>query len=69
MKPKCATISASELHSADVGAAGTHDFPYAIRSDQFIVRDTRLPYAKFPSDAKLWIDITSVSCALKDELA
>ena len=33
-------------------AAGCHDFlaPMAIRSDQFIYRGTRLPYAKFPRD-------------------
>ena len=38
-----------------VGAAGTHDFlaPNAIRSDQFIFRGTRLPYAKFPRDPTL----------------
>ena len=35
-----------------VAAAGCHDFlaPMAIRSDQFIYRGTRLPYAKFPRD-------------------
>jgi uncharacterized protein GlcG (DUF336 family) len=35
-----------------VAAAGCHDFlaPLAIRSDQFIYRGTRLPYAKFPRD-------------------
>jgi uncharacterized protein GlcG (DUF336 family) len=35
-----------------VAAAGCHDFlaPQAIRSDQFIYRGTRLPYAKFPRD-------------------
>jgi uncharacterized protein GlcG (DUF336 family) len=34
------------------GAAGCHDFlaPFGIRSDQFIFRGTRLPYAKFPRD-------------------
>jgi uncharacterized protein GlcG (DUF336 family) len=33
-------------------AAGCHDFlaPFGIRSDQFIFRGTRLPYAKFPRD-------------------
>jgi uncharacterized protein GlcG (DUF336 family) len=38
-----------------VGASGTHDFlaPYAIRSDQFNFRGTRLPYAKFPRDPGL----------------
>ena len=38
-----------------VGASGTHDFlaPDAIRSDQFIFRDARLPYAKFPRDPGL----------------
>ncbi len=35
-----------------VAAAGCHDFlaPFAIRSDQFFFRGTRLPYAKFPRD-------------------
>jgi uncharacterized protein GlcG (DUF336 family) len=35
-----------------VAAAGCHDFlaPFAIRSDQFFYRGTRLPYAKFPRD-------------------
>lgn len=35
-----------------VGASGTHDFlaPGNIRSDQFLFRGTRLPYAKFPRD-------------------
>src|SRR4051812_1432624 len=35
-----------------VGASGTHDFlaPDRIRSDEFLFRDTRLPYAKFPRD-------------------
>ncbi|MFL6516084.1 MAG: heme-binding protein [Chthoniobacterales bacterium] len=35
-----------------VGASGTHDFlaPERIRSDEFLFRDTRLPYAKFPRD-------------------
>jgi uncharacterized protein GlcG (DUF336 family) len=35
-----------------VAAAGCHDFlaPFAIRSDEFFVRGTRLPYAKFPRD-------------------
>jgi len=35
-----------------VGASGCHDFlaPESIRSDQFIFRGTRLPYAKFPRD-------------------
>ena len=35
-----------------VAASGTHDFlaPESIRSDQFIFRGTRLPYAKFPRD-------------------
>jgi uncharacterized protein GlcG (DUF336 family) len=34
------------------GAAGCHDFlaPFAIRSDQFLFRGARLPYAKFPRD-------------------
>ena len=34
------------------GAAGCHDFlaPFAIRSDQFLLRGARLPYAKFPRD-------------------
>jgi uncharacterized protein GlcG (DUF336 family) len=34
------------------GAAGCHDFlaPFAIRSDEFFLRGTRLPYAKFPRD-------------------
>jgi uncharacterized protein GlcG (DUF336 family) len=34
------------------GAAGCHDFlaPFGIRSDQFIFRGARLPYAKFPRD-------------------
>lgn len=38
-----------------VGASGTHDFlaPDAIRSDQFLFRGTRLPYAKFPRDPGL----------------
>jgi uncharacterized protein GlcG (DUF336 family) len=38
-----------------VGASGTHDFlaPFGIRSDQFIFRGTRLPYAKFPRDPGL----------------
>jgi hypothetical protein len=38
-----------------VGASGTHDFlaPFAIRSDQFFFRGTRLPYAKFPRDPGL----------------
>lgn len=38
-----------------VGASGTHDFlaPNAIRSDEFIFRGTRLPYAKFPRDPGL----------------
>ena len=33
-------------------AAGCHDFlaPFAIRSDQFLFRGARLPYAKFPRD-------------------
>jgi uncharacterized protein GlcG (DUF336 family) len=35
-----------------VAASGTHDFlaPESIRSDEFIFRGTRLPYAKFPRD-------------------
>ena len=35
-----------------VAASGTHDFlaPTSIRSDQFLYRGTRLPYAKFPRD-------------------
>ena len=35
-----------------VAAAGCHDFlaPSAIRSDHFLYRGTRLPYAKFPRD-------------------
>ena len=35
-----------------VGASGTHDFlaPLSIRADQFFLRGTRLPYAKFPRD-------------------
>jgi len=35
-----------------VAAAGCHDFlaPFAIQSDQFFFRGTRLPYAKFPRD-------------------
>jgi hypothetical protein len=35
-----------------VAASGTHDFlaPESIRSDQFIFRGARLPYAKFPRD-------------------
>lgn len=35
-----------------VAASGCHDFlaPESIRSDQFIFRGTRLPYAKFPRD-------------------
>jgi len=35
-----------------VAAAGCHDFlaPFGIRSDQFIFRGARLPYAKFPRD-------------------
>lgn len=38
-----------------VGASGTHDFlaPMSIQSDQFIFRETRLPYAKFPRDPGL----------------
>jgi uncharacterized protein GlcG (DUF336 family) len=38
-----------------VGASGTHDFlaPEGIRSDQFIYRGTRLPYARFPRDPGL----------------
>jgi uncharacterized protein GlcG (DUF336 family) len=38
-----------------VGASGTHDFlaPMPIRSDRFIFRGTRLPYAKFPRDPGL----------------
>jgi uncharacterized protein GlcG (DUF336 family) len=38
-----------------VGASGTHNFlaPFAIRSDQFDFRGTRLPYAKFPRDPGL----------------
>ncbi len=38
-----------------VGASGTHDFlaPDSIRSDEFIYRGTRLPYAKFPRDPSL----------------
>jgi uncharacterized protein GlcG (DUF336 family) len=38
-----------------VGASGTHNFlaPFAIRSDQFNFRGTRLPYAKFPRDPTL----------------
>jgi uncharacterized protein GlcG (DUF336 family) len=38
-----------------IGASGTHDFLAldAIRSDQFIFRGTRLPYAKFPRDPGL----------------
>jgi uncharacterized protein GlcG (DUF336 family) len=38
-----------------VGASGTANFlaPDAIRSDQFIYRGTRLPYAKFPRDPGL----------------
>ena len=35
-----------------IGASGTQNFlaPTAIRSDQFLYRATRLPYAKFPRD-------------------
>jgi uncharacterized protein GlcG (DUF336 family) len=35
-----------------IGASGTQNFlaPAAIRSDEFIYRNTRLPYAKFPRD-------------------
>ena len=35
-----------------VGASGTHDFlaPDAIRADQVVYKDARLPYAKFPRD-------------------
>jgi uncharacterized protein GlcG (DUF336 family) len=35
-----------------VGASGTRDFlaPDAIRADQFVFKDARLPYAKFPRD-------------------
>lgn len=35
-----------------IGASGTQNFlaPMAIRSDQFLYRGTRLPYAKFPRD-------------------
>ena len=35
-----------------VGASGTHDFlaPDSIRADQFVFKDARLPYAKFPRD-------------------
>jgi uncharacterized protein GlcG (DUF336 family) len=35
-----------------IGASGTQNFlaPNAIRSDEFIYRNTRLPYAKFPRD-------------------
>jgi uncharacterized protein GlcG (DUF336 family) len=38
-----------------VGASGTHDFlaPMPIRSDKFLFRGTRLPYAKFPRDPGL----------------
>jgi uncharacterized protein GlcG (DUF336 family) len=38
-----------------VGASGTHDFlaPMPIRSDRFLFRGTRLPYAKFPRDPGL----------------
>ncbi len=36
-------------------AAGCHDFlaPFAIRSDQFLFRGARLPYAKFPRDPSI----------------
>jgi uncharacterized protein GlcG (DUF336 family) len=35
-----------------VGASGTRDFlaPESIRADQFVFKDARLPYAKFPRD-------------------
>ena len=38
-----------------VAASGTHDFltPFAIRSDQFFFRGTRLPFVKFPRDPGL----------------
>ena len=38
-----------------VGASGTHDFlaPMPIRSDRFLFRGARLPYAKFPRDPGL----------------
>jgi len=38
-----------------VGASGTHDFlaPMPIRSDNFLFRGARLPYAKFPRDPGL----------------
>ena len=38
-----------------VGASGTHDFlaPMPIRSDRFLFRAARLPYAKFPRDPGL----------------
>jgi uncharacterized protein GlcG (DUF336 family) len=49
-------VSGDGVDQDDIaGASGTHDFlaPFGIRSDQFIFRGTRLPYAKFPRDPGL----------------
>ena len=46
-------ISGDGVDQDDIaGASGTHDFlaPMEIRSDQFFVQGTRLPYANFPRD-------------------
>ncbi len=52
--PAAITFSSGDGVDQDdlVAAAGCHDFlaPFAIRSDQFLHRGTRLPYAKFPRD-------------------
>jgi uncharacterized protein GlcG (DUF336 family) len=49
-------ISGDGVDQDDIaGAAGCHDFlaPFAIRSDQFLFRGARLPYAKFPRDPSI----------------